>query len=58
MHFQGSGEKSQFLMPEQEGLPFLRKGMVGDWKNYCTPELNERFKSEVMAKLEGIGLEF
>lgn len=45
-------------MPEQEGLPFLRKGMVGDWKNYCTPELNERFKSEVMAKLEGIGLEF
>ena len=56
MHFQGNGENS--VSNEQEGLPFLRKGMVGDWKNYFTPELNEVFKSEVMAKLEGIGLEF
>ena len=42
---------------EQERLPFLRKGVVGDWKNYFTPELNERFEKEVMAKLNGIGLE-
>ena len=42
---------------EQELLPFLRKGVVGDWKNYFTPELNERFEKEVMAKLNGIGLE-
>ena len=36
----------------------LRKGMVGDWKNYFTPELNERFENEVLAKLKGSGLEF
>ena len=36
----------------------LRKGMVGDWKNYFTPELNERFEKEVLAKLKGSGLQF
>ena len=36
----------------------LRKGVVGDWKNYFTPELNERFEKEVLAKLKGSGLEF
>ena len=36
----------------------LRKGVVGDWKNYFTPELNERFEKEVLAKLKGTGLEF
>ena len=36
----------------------LRKGVVGDWKNYFTPELNERFENEVLAKLQGTGLEF
>ena len=36
----------------------LRKGVVGDWKNYFTPEMNERFEKEVLAKLKGSGLEF
>jgi len=36
----------------------LRKGVVGDWKSYFTPELNERFEKEVLDKLKGSGLEF
>ena len=36
----------------------LRKGVVGDWKNYFTQELNERFEKEVLSKIEGTGLEF
>ena len=40
------------------GISLLRKGVVGDWKNYFTPELNERFENEVLAKLKGSGLEF
>ena len=36
----------------------LRKGAVGDWKNYFTSELNERFGREVLEKLRGSGLEF
>ena len=35
----------------------LRKGVVGDWRNYFTPEMNERFEKEVLAKLKGSGLE-
>ena len=42
---------------DESGL-FLRKGVVGDWKNYFTPEMNERFEKEVLAKLKGSGLEF
>ena len=41
-----------------ETLSLLRKGVVGDWKHYFTPELNERFDKEVLAKLKGSGLEF
>ena len=40
------------------GISLLRKGVVGDWKNYFTPELNEKFENEVLAKLKGSGLEF
>ena len=43
---------------EEKHMRFLRKGVVGDWKNYFTPELNERFEKEVLAKLKGSGLEF
>ena len=39
-------------------ISMLRKGVVGDWKNYFTPELNEKFENEVLAKLKGSGLEF
>lgn len=41
-----------------EGPKMLRKGKVGDWKNYFTPELNEMFENKVMMKLRGTGLEF
>ena len=38
--------------------PLLRKGEVGDWKNYFTPEVNERFETEYLAKAREHGLEF
>ena len=37
---------------EQKTSPLLRKGVVGGWKSYFTPELNERFEKEVLAKLK------
>ena len=46
-------------LPTKDGESLLlRKGVVGDWKNHFTPELNERFENEVLAKLKGSGLEF
>ena len=58
--FSGMKENAvRYAIKNQEGeTSFLRKGVVGDWKNYFTPELNERFEKEVLAKLKGSGLEF
>ena len=41
-----------------QGPKLLRKGKIGDWKNYFTPEQNTMFENEVMNKLIGTGLEF
>ena len=51
--------KSYLLGSDPDGdWSLLRKGVVGDSKNYFTPELNERFEKEVLEKLKGSGLEF
>ena len=40
--------KSYLLGLDQDsGMSLLRKGVVGDSKDYFTPELNERFEKEV-----------
>ena len=51
-------ETSYKVSEEKNSSPFLRKGVVGDQKNYFTPELNARFEKEVLAKFKGTGLEF
>ena len=47
-----------FRREENHSSPLLRKGEVGGWKRYFTPEMNERFDKEMLAKLKGTGLEF
>ena len=42
----------------EEGTALFRKGAIGDWKNYFTPEQNERIEKKVLGKLDGSGLEF
>ena len=37
---------------------FMRKGQVGDWRNYFTDEQSARVDEEVKKKLDGTGLEF
>ena len=50
---------ASYSIKSHEGeTSLLRKGVVGDWKNYFTSGLNERFENEVLAKLKGSGLEF
>ena len=46
------------LSTKDGGSFLLRRGEVGDWKNYFTPELNEIFEKKVLDKLKGSGLEF
>ena len=49
--------KCYLLRGKEDGPKLLQKGVVGNWKEHFTPELNERFEKEVMAKLKGSGLE-
>ena len=37
---------------------FLRKGRVGDWKNYFTPEQSAEFDALYAEKMKGTGLDF
>ena len=50
--------KSYLLRGTEDGPKFLRKGAVGDWKNFFTREQSERFDKELLDKLDGTGLEF
>ncbi|XP_063706115.1 luciferin sulfotransferase-like [Culicoides brevitarsis] len=43
-----------------EDLPvkFIRKGQIGDWKNYMDEEMSARFDTWIEEKFRGSGLEF
>ena len=58
--FKGMTKNAEsFKLSEKENSAILlRKGVIGDWKTYFTPEQNERFEREVFGKLNGSGLEF
>ena len=38
--------------------PFLRKGIVGDWKNHFTAEQSAKFDAVYQEKMKGTGLSF
>ena len=40
------------------GDHFIRKGQVGDWKNYMSPELSKRFDDWIEENTKGTGLTF
>ena len=59
MYIQGMKDNEvSYRREENQSSPLLRKGEVGGWKSYFTPEMNERFDKELLAKLKGTGLEF
>lgn len=43
---------------EVESDQFIRKGEIGDWKNYLTPELLEKFDEFIATSTKGTGLTF
>ena len=43
---------------KQNSSKFMRKGEVGDWKNYFTDKQNEEFDKQYAEKMKESGLEF
>jgi len=47
-----------FNNDNEHGAKFIRKGQIGDWKNYMSNELSERFDEWTRENTAGTGLEF
>ena len=43
---------------DPNGLPFMRKGVVGDWVNYFSEEQSAEFDAKYAQRMNGSGLEF
>lgn len=54
-----NNSSAYWMMTRDGELPnFLRKGQIGGWKDYFTPQLIQRFEKEVLSRLDGSGLQF
>ena len=51
-------EQAKIAKRFNEEGSFIRKGEVGDWKNYFTDEMNKRMDKAIEKHLKPIGLEF
>ena len=51
------GLRAEGLYDEKQGV-FMRKGEIGDWKNYFTDEMNERMDEVINKYFDPIGLKF
>lgn len=50
--------KTEFWSAGFDNRLFFRKGEVGDWRNYLTPEMAERLRTVTEEKFGAIGLSF
>ena len=45
--------KSQFFQVDDNGHSFIRKGVIGDWKNHFDEEMNKEWDLEIEKQLTG-----
>jgi hypothetical protein len=49
--------KTREIPPDDKGNAFIRKGVIGDWKNYFTVAMNEDWDTWIAETLDGSGFE-
>lgn len=47
-----------FNRDKEKRVQFIRKGQIGDWKNYMSNDLSNRFDEWIIKHTAGTGLEF
>lgn len=47
-----------FNRDSEKGVQFIRKGQIGDWKNYMSNDLSARFDEWTKKHTDGTGLDF
>ena len=52
------GNPDEYLTFVDKNTSFLRKGIVGDWKNHFSDEQSLRFDAEYAKRMAGSGLDF
>ena len=50
--------KEHIQLLRKDVTPFLRKGIIGDWKNHFTEEQSTRLDTEYAKRMTGSGLDF
>ena len=45
--------KTHFYKTDENGHSFIRKGVIGDWKNHFDEEMNKEWDSEIEKQLSG-----
>ena len=53
-----ANEEYQDKYRRENSSPFMRKGVVGDWRNLFTAEQSARMDEECAKRFSGSGLEF
>ena len=47
--------KTREIPPDKDGNTFIRKGMIGDWKNHFDEDMNKEWDSMIEEQLKGSG---
>ncbi|KAF8768065.1 Sulfotransferase 1C2 like protein [Argiope bruennichi] len=50
------GDKFEMMKKDATGMTFVRKGIVGDWRNHFSPSQNARLEKKFRERFAGTGL--
>ena len=43
--------KTNYVIPDEDGNTFIRKGIIGNWKNYFDKKMDEEWEAAIQKQL-------